>query len=128
MRLLVDTQILLWAAAEPNRVPAGAADLMNAEANELNFSVACLWETTIKNGAKRPGFQVDTHRLRNGLRQAGYAELAIEAEHVLLALPPIHRDPFDRIMVAQAAVEGLTLLTADSMLARYSEFAAIRVV
>lgn len=128
MRLLVDTQILLWSAAEPHKVPAAASDLLTAETSDLYFSVACLWEITIKNGADRPNFHVDTHRLRSRLRQGGYRELAIKAEHVLMTLPMIHRDPFDRIMVAQAAVGKLTLLTADAALARYSDHAAIRVV
>ncbi len=128
MRLLVDTQLLLWAAAEPHKVPATAAELMNSETSDLYFSVASLWETAIKNGTNRPGFHVDTRRLRNGLRQAGYRELSIEAEHTLLVLPQIHRDPFDRIMVAQAAVEGMALLTADAALARYKDHAEILVV
>ena len=128
MRLLVDTQLLLWAAAEPHKVPATAAELMNSETSDLYFSVTSLWETAIKNGTNRPGFHVDTRRLRNGLRQAGYRELSIEAEHTLLVLPQIHRDPFDRIMVAQAAVEGMALLTADAALARYKDHAEILVV
>ncbi len=128
MRLLVDTQLLLRAAAEPHKVPAAAAELMNSETSDLYFSVASLWEATIKNGTNRPGFHVDTRRLRNGLREAGYRELSIEAEHTLLALPGVHRDPFDRILVAQAAVEGMALLTADAMLARYKDHAEIRVV
>jgi PIN domain nuclease of toxin-antitoxin system len=128
MRLLVDTQLLLWAAAEPPKVPAAAAELMNSETSDLHFSVASLWEVTIKNGTNRPGFHVDTRRLRNGLRQAGYGELPIAAEHTLLALPALHRDPFDRMLVAQAAVEGMALLTADATLALYRDHAEIRVV
>lgn len=128
MRLLIDTQLLLWAAAEAHRVPPTAVDLMEAEENELHFSVVSLWETTIKSGAGRPDFRVDTRRLRLRLQQSGYRELAIEAEHALLVLPPFHKDPFDRMLVAQAAVEGLTLLTADSLLSLYADHATIRVV
>lgn len=128
MRLLVDTQLLLWAAAEPHKVPATAVELMNSETSDLFFSVASLWETTIKNGTNRPGFNVDTRRLRNGLGLAGYRELPIGAEHTLLVLPPFHRDPFDRIMVAQAAVEGMALLTVDVTLARYKDHAEIIIV
>lgn len=128
MRLLVDTQLLLWAAAEPHRVPKRAAALMEADDSDLHFSVASLWETTIKNTAGRPSFQVDTQRLRSRLKQGGYKELTIDAEHALLVLPPFHRDPFDRILVAQASVEGLSLLTADAALAQYSDYASINVV
>jgi len=128
MRLLVDTQLLLWAAAEPHRVPKRARILMEADDSDLHFSVASLWETTIKNGAKRPDFQVDTHRLRDRLKQGGYRELPIEAEHALLVLPRFHRDPFDRILVAQASAEGLALLTADALLAQYSDYASISLV
>lgn len=128
MRLLVDTQLLLWAAAEPQRVPKKASLLMEDDDSDLYFSVASLWETTIKNRAGRSDFQVNTTRLRHGLKQSGYRELPIEAEHALLILPLFHRDPFDRILVAQASVEGLALLTADAALAPYSDYATISVV
>lgn len=101
---------------------------MNSDSSDLHYSVACLWEIKIKNGANRHDFQVDTERLRDGLRKVGFRELAIEAEHVLLVLPSYHRDPFDRIMVAQAGVEGLALLTADATLSRYKDHAEIVVV
>lgn len=128
MRLLVDTQLLLWAAAQPHKLPGRAADLMNSDSSDLHYSVACLWEIKIKNGANRHDFQVDTERLRDGLTKVGFRELAIEAEHVLLVLPSYHRDTFDRIMVAQAGVEGLALLTADATLSRYKDHAEIVVV
>jgi PIN domain nuclease of toxin-antitoxin system len=128
MRLLLDTQLILWAAAEPHRVPTRAVELMADADNDLHFSVVSLWETTIKNGARRPNFQVDTQRLRSSLKQGGYRELPIEAEHTLLVLPPFHRDPFDRILVAQASVEGITLLTADAALSQYADHASISVV
>ncbi|MGE0502483.1 MAG: type II toxin-antitoxin system VapC family toxin [Rhizobiaceae bacterium] len=125
MRLLVDTQLLLWAAAEPHRVPDQAAGLMEAEDNELHFSVVSLWETTIKNGLGRPDFQVDARRLRGRLLESGYREVTVGAEHALFMLPRFHGDPFDRMLVAQAAVEQLTVLTVDATLARYGDHAAI---
>lgn len=127
MRLLVDTHLLLWAAAEPHRIPAEASGLMGAEGNELHFSVVSLWEVTIKNTAGRPNFQVDTRRLRDRLLENGYRELVIDAEHTLVPLPRLHGDPFDRMLVAQAAVEKMTLLTVDAALGRYSDHAAIQI-
>jgi len=128
MRLLIDTQLLLWAAAEPLRLPRTASELMASETNHLHFSVVSLWETTIKNALGRPSFQVDVRRLRSRLQRGGYREVSIGAEHALVVLPPFHKDPFDRMLVAQAAVEGLTLLTADATLSRYADHAPIRTV
>lgn len=127
MKLLLDTELILWSVAEARRVPKTAANLMTADGNELYFSVASLWETTIKNGTGRADFQVDVRRLRRRLQQGGCRELAVEADHAIVALPPFHKDPFDRMLVAQAAVEGLTLLTSDALLSRYADYASIRV-
>ena len=89
--------------------------------NELLFSAASLWEIAIKNAIGRDDFQLDVRLFRRGLRENGYTELAISCEHAsnLDVLPPIHRDPFDRILVAQALSEGLVLLTADAVVAQY---------
>ena len=89
--------------------------------NELLFSAASLWEISIKRGLERPNFQVDPRVLRRGLLDNGYQELAMTSEHAVSidSLPPIHKDPFDRILVAQATVEGITLLTADALVAQY---------
>lgn len=120
MNLLLDTQILLWAAGQSGRLPARAAAAMN-EADTLTFSVASLWEITIKRGLNRPDFVVEPVVMRRNLLAVGYAELPILAAHAfeIRNLPAIHGDPFDRILLAQAAVEGLTLLTSDRTLARY---------
>jgi len=89
--------------------------------NELLFSAASLWEIVIKSGLGRSDFQVNARVLRRGLLDNGYQELAITAEHAVSidSLPPIHKDPFDRILVAQATVEGIILLTADALVAKY---------
>lgn len=89
--------------------------------NELIFSVASLWEIVIKCGLNRPDFSVDARVLRRGLLDNGYRELPILSEHAVAieALPPIHKDPFDRLLIAQATVEGITLLTDDTTVARY---------
>lgn len=121
MNLLLDTHILLWAAAEPHRLSAEASTLISNTDNQLYFSAGSLWEVVIKNGLGRPDFRVDPHLLRRGLIDNGYLELAISSQHTLAVshLPDIHKDPFDRILVAQAESEGFLLLTADEMVARY---------
>lgn len=121
MKLLLDTHLLLWAAGDPGRLSAKARALIDAPDSELIFSVASLWEIVIKRGLGREDFQVETRVLRRGLLDNGYSELSIVSEHAVAvdALPPIHNDPFDRPLVAQATVEGITLLTADSRVAEY---------
>lgn len=121
MKLLLDTHLLLWAAGAPERLTAAArAEIGNPE-NELLFSVASLWEITIKKGLRRSDFTVDPRALRRGLHDAGYIELSVTGEHAVAVdgLPPLHKDPFDRLLVAQAIVEGITLLTADEVVATY---------
>lgn len=121
MRLLLDTHLLLWAAGQPDRLSPEARDLLQDPLNDLTFSAASLWEITIKRGLGREDFRVEPRVLRRGLRDHGYAELPISAEHSLAVelLPAIHKDPFDRILLAQAMIEGITLLTADPVVARY---------
>jgi PIN domain nuclease of toxin-antitoxin system len=121
MKLLLDTHVLLWAAGEPKRLSRRARALLNDSDNELLFSVASLWEVAIKRGLGRSDFQVDARLLRRGLLDNGYNELPIVSEHVVAteSLPAIHKDPFDRVLVAQATVEGVTLLTTDSLVAQY---------
>ena len=121
MKLLLDTHLLLWAAGQPNRLSAMALKLIKAPANELLFSAGSIWEVAIKRGLGRSDFQADPRLLRRGLLDNGYGELPILSDHVVAldSLPPIHKDPFDRLLVAQATVEGITLLTADSIVAKY---------
>lgn len=121
MKLLLDTHLLLWAAGEPNRLSAKARALLDNPSHELLFSAASLWEVVIKRGLGRADFQVDARLLRRGLLDNGYSELPVVSDHVVAieSLPPIHKDPFDRVLVAQATVEGITLLTMDSVVAQY---------
>lgn len=95
--------------------------LLQDRRNSLTFSVVSLWEIVIKAAKSRDEFLVDPIALRAGLLEFGYLELAIEAEHVLevAALEPLHSDPFDRLLLAQARVEGLTLLTVDKAVMAY---------
>ncbi|TCJ15979.1 type II toxin-antitoxin system VapC family toxin [Parasulfuritortus cantonensis] len=121
MKLLLDTHLLLWAAGLPDRLSVEARTLLEATENELFFSAASLWEIAIKRGLGRADFQVDVRLLRRGLLENGYRELAITSEHALAVdgLPSLHKDPFDRMLVAQAMVEGVTLVTADALVAQY---------
>ncbi len=121
MKLLLDTYLLMWAAGEPSRLPAEACALIEATENELLFSAASLWEIAIKRGLGREDFRVDVRLLRRGLLDNGYGELPVGSDHAVAieGLPPIHKDPFDRLLVAQALVEGITLLTSDERVAQY---------
>ena len=121
MKLLLDTHIILWAAGSPERLSEETQQLLSNVENELFFSAANLWEIVIKQGLGRADFQVDASVLRRGLLDNGYTEIPIRSEHTIAVggLPDIHKDPFDRILVAQAIVEGITLLTADAFVAQY---------
>jgi len=121
---LLDTHLLLWLAAEPARLSDAARDIVNDESVDSLFSVASLWEVSIKAGLDRPDFRVDARVLRRGLLESGFIELPIDVAHVVAVadLPPLHRDPFDRLLLAQARTEGLTLLTVDARLPAYGDF------
>jgi PIN domain nuclease of toxin-antitoxin system len=122
MILLVDTHLVLWAAGQPKKLSKKARGLLENPDSQLLFSAASLWEIAIKHGLGRADFRVEPRRLRRGLVDNGWRELTVSSEHALatLSLPPIHKDPFDRMLVAQAHVEGLTLLTSDEIVAQYS--------
>ena len=121
MKFLIDTHLLIWAANEPEKLSSKAVSLMANPDHELLFSAASIWEIAIKNGLGRDDFKVDARLLRRGLLDNDYTELTITSAHAVFveSLPLIHKDPFDRILVAQATAEGFTLLTADSTVAKY---------
>jgi PIN domain nuclease of toxin-antitoxin system len=121
VKLLLDTQLLLWAAAEPKRLPAATRRMIDDPRNQPVYSAASLWEVAIKSGLGRGDFRADARLLRRGLLDNGYDELAITGEHAVAIgnLPPIHKDPFDRMLIAQSAIEGILLLTADPVVAQY---------
>ena len=121
MKLLLDTHLLLWASGPFELLPRAATRLIDDPDNQLFFSVVSLWEVTIKHGLKRDDFRVDPRVFRRELLENAYTELPVTGEHALAIglLPAIHKDPFDRILIAQAMVEGINLLTSDSALARY---------
>jgi PIN domain nuclease of toxin-antitoxin system len=121
MNLLLDTHLLLWAAATPERLSDEASSLIQDSENRLYFSAVSIWEIAIKRGLGRADFRVDPALLRRGLFENGYDELPVTSTHAIEIdrLPVIHKDPFDRMLVAQAASEGLLLLTSDTLVARY---------
>src|SRR5437660_5086396 len=121
MKLLLDTHLLLWAAGQPDKLSPTARNLIDNPENEPLFSAASLWEVAIKRGIGRDDFQVDPRLLRRGLLDNGYEELAVTGAHAVAldTLPPLHKDPFDRLLIAQALVEGITLVTTDALVAHY---------
>ena len=128
MNLLLDTHLLIWAATRSRRLSTEAISVISEPGNTLYFSVASLWETAIKSALRRQDFAIDVATLRAGLLANGYIELPIEGRHILTLrdLVAIHRDPFDRLLVAQAKSEGLLLLTVDRQLAAYGD--SVRIV
>jgi PIN domain nuclease of toxin-antitoxin system len=120
LNLLLDTHVLLR-AARGDDLSAGLRQLLEDQANRLVFSAASIWEIAIKSGLGRPDFDVPSGVFRRGLLEAGYQELPVTGVHAaaLQGLPALHRDPFDRILVAQAMVESLTLVTADRTILTY---------
>ncbi len=123
MKLLLDTHIFIWADDEPERIPAALMAYLADEANELWLSLASLWEMQIKRQLGKLHLQLSlaetiaSHQQTNGLRL-----LPITAEHIyaLDNLPLQHKDPFDRLLIAQAMVEDLTLVSVDPAFAAYS--------
>jgi PIN domain nuclease of toxin-antitoxin system len=121
MRVLLDTHLLLWAVAASHRLPAQARVLLADPGVEVYCSAASLWEIGIKAALRRADFRVDVRQLRGALPEMDIQELAVTGRHTeaIAGLPPIHRDPFDRMLVAQSMTEPLILLTNDAVLAQY---------
>ena len=121
MQVLLDTHLLIWAMGSPERLDPALVAMIEDPRNTPVFSVASLWEVVIKQALGKPGFQVQPELLRRALLEGGWRELSVQSHHVLAVaqLPHLHRDPFDRLLVAQAQTEGLLLTTADEQLSRY---------
>ena len=118
---LLDTHVLLWAAQESSSLGDRSRRIIADPRNELWVSVVTVWEMVIKNGLGRADFRVDPSAVRDRAMLAGYRELPVRGQHALgvADLPPIHTDPFDRMLLAQARAEGMLLLTADSKVLQY---------
>ena len=121
MRLLLDTQILLWALSDAPRLSAAARAMIDDRTNTLLFSSISVAEVAIKSALGKPDFLFDPYIVRDHLIDDGYLELAFVSNHALALsrLPTIHKDPFDRMLIAQAIGEGVRLLSADGEVARY---------
>ena len=122
MRVLLDTHVWLWMWGEPQRLRNEARDVIEDPANELNVSAVSAWEITTKAAAGRLRLPTSAEDwLTDPRHRRGMAELPVSFAHAIRAgtLPPHHRDPFDRMLVAQAQVEGLVLISADPKLAAY---------
>ena len=128
MRFLLDTHVLLWAVASSKRLSPEARELLEDESNEDFYSAASIWEIAIKSSLRRQDFRVDIPAFLSALPRMGLLELQVTAAHAagVHKLPPIHRDPFDRLLIAQSIAEPLTLLTNDVILERYG--VGVRVV
>lgn len=123
MRLLLDTHVLLWALADPKRMPASVSNAIESSENEVLFSAASVWEIAIKAQMLRTEFGVDPETIIATARETRLNELAISAEHAanVARLPLHHKDPFDRLLIAQAISEPARFITADTTLAAYSD-------
>jgi PIN domain nuclease of toxin-antitoxin system len=121
LRFLLDTHLIVWMSGPADRLPRGARNVIEDKANLLVFSALSILEVTIKAGLARPDFRVDPTAFRNNLVANDLEELSFTSDHPLAVqrLPPLHRDPFDRALVAQAICENLTLMTADKRVAAY---------
>jgi len=121
MRILLDTHIILWAVTDSPKLPDAAREMIQDERNRIYFSSASIWEVAIKHSLASGQIPVSSRELLQYVRQSGYEELPVSAEHAATveSLPPVHKDPFDRILVAQAFSEPMRLLTHDWMLGQY---------
>lgn len=121
MKYLFDTHVLLWLAEDRLKQDSPAREIVESASNELFFSALSIWEIAIKSSLGRDDFQVDAAAFRRELFDNGYQELPINGMHAFMVqgLPPFHKDPFDRLLIAQARVEGMTLVSADEQVIRY---------
>lgn len=121
MKFLLDTHLLLWAAGQPERLSKPARELIENPDNALYFSAASIWEIAIKSSLGREDFKADSRLIRRGLIDNGYREISISSEHAagVQSLPLVHKDPFDRLLIAQSLVEGMPLVTVDPVLSQY---------
>ena len=121
MKLLLDTQMLIWLLLWPENLPQNAREVIADEENDLCFSPANLWGVSIKRSQNKPDFQLNARAMRENLLEKGCFEVPITSLHAIVAgeLPIFHKDPFDRLLVAQAIVENFFLLTSDKKIAEY---------
>ncbi|MCL2010696.1 MAG: type II toxin-antitoxin system VapC family toxin [Synergistaceae bacterium] len=121
MNVLLDTQMLIWLLFWPEILPRKAREIIGEEENDLCFSPVSLWEVSIKRSQNKPGFQLNARLMQENLLEKGCLEVPITSSHTITAgeLPVLHKDPFDRLLISQAMVENLFLLTSDKKIAEY---------
>jgi PIN domain nuclease of toxin-antitoxin system len=121
VKFLLDTQFVIWVPIDSRRISEQARLILNDPTHQFAFSVSSIWEVAIKKSLRRQDFLFDPREVRRLLVENGYEEIPLQSRHAVMAdsMPPIHKDPFDRILIAQAMVEGITLLTADPVIAKY---------
>jgi len=119
---LLDTHILLWILIDPDKVPGPMRRLVEDTGNRVWFSAASIWEIAIKHSLAKADFAVEPAVIWKAARETGLEELAVTAEHTVAvdSLPWLHKDPFDRLLVAQARVAGMKLLSVDPEVNAYS--------
>jgi PIN domain nuclease of toxin-antitoxin system len=122
MIYLVDTHVLIWLAVDSPRMGNLARDLLADPDNQIFFSAISIFEIAVKERLSKRGFEVEASAIRRMMIENDFAELAVTGTHAahVATLPLFHRDPFDRLLVAQAMMEGFTLMTADEKIAQYS--------
>ena len=128
MKILLDTHILFWSMCMEEKLPQRVLSWINDPENDIFFSSASVWEIVIKHSKNPTAMPVDGNTFANECINAGFTPLAIENRHVLAVsdlkrengVPP-HNDPFDRVLIAQAKTEEMTLITHDGLLAGYGE-------
>jgi PIN domain nuclease of toxin-antitoxin system len=123
MRLLLDTHIILWALTADPRLSATTQDLLLDPHNDVFFSAATILEIAIKHSLRRESMPIAAEHAMRLFAEAGYEELSITAAHAakVETLPPLHNDPFDRLLVAQALTEPMRLVTHDRLIGSYSD-------
>jgi PIN domain nuclease of toxin-antitoxin system len=121
MRVLTDTHILLWSLLRPARLDAACRDVLESPEHQVFFSAVNIWEIAIKRALDRPDFDVEPDAVHRAALETGFRELPISAVHAAAVrhLPPHHRDPFDRLLIAQARTEPLLLMTDDPLIDLY---------
>jgi len=127
MRILVDTQILLWAIYQPEKLAPAIQERLCDRSNDVCFSAVSIAEIAIKSSLGRPDFPFGAEETAVAARSTALVELVLNAAQAarLATLPWHHRDPFDRLLVAQAIEEGMRFVTADRTLAVYSDLVEI---
>lgn len=127
MRLLLDTHVLLWALAAPQQLGSAIRAEIEDRNNEVLFSAASIWEIAIKSALKRADFLISPENVVTAALHSGFTELPVRsvAAARVASLAPHHRDPFDRLLIAQALSEQTALYTADAQLARYAEIVRV---